>query len=148
VNIIGDFATGTPYSDSKRVSSLYEGNGGNRLNGSINGSRLPATFRVDLQIDKNFPILLGKREEGGPKMGNLNVYLWISNLLNTQNVVNVYRYTGDPLDDGYLNSTRGIQDANNRLSPESFTDYYTMAEENIFNIGIPRTIRLGVRFDF
>lgn len=148
VNIIGDFATGTPYSDSKRVASLYEGNGGNRLNGNINGSRLPSTFRIDLQVDKNFPILLGKNDEGGPKMGNLNVYLWISNLLNTKNVVNVYRYTGDPLDDGYLNSTRGIQDANNQLSTESFTDYYTMAEENIFNLGIPRTIRLGVRFDF
>jgi hypothetical protein len=148
VNVIGDFATGTPYSDSKRVSSLFEGGGGNRLNGSINGSRLPSTFRVDVQVDKSFPILLGKNEEGGPKMGNLNVYLWFANILNTQNVVNVYRFTGDPQDDGYLASTRGIQDAENRLDPESFTDYYTMAEQNPFNFGIPRTIRLGIRFDF
>ena len=148
INIIGDFATGTPYSDSKRVASLFEGNGGNRLNGSINGSRLPATFRIDLQIDKSFPIVLGKREDGGNKMGNLNVYLWFGNLLNTQNITNVYRYTGAPEDDGYLASSRGIQDASVQLSPESWTNYYTMNMQTPFNFAFPRTIRLGVRFDF
>ena len=148
VNILGDFATGTPYSDSKRVASLYEGNGGNRLQGSINGSRLPATFRVDMQIDKSFPVKLGTNKQGNQKMGNINVYLWITNLLNTQNIVNVYRYTGDPQDDGYLADVRGIQDANNRISPSSWTNYYTMNMQTPFNFARPRTIRLGVRFDF
>jgi outer membrane receptor protein involved in Fe transport len=148
INVIGDFATGTPYSDSKRVSSLYEGNGGNRLNGTINGSRLPSTFRIDLQVDKSFPIKLGTKEDGGRKMGNLNVYFWFTNILNKKNIVNVYRYTGDPQDDGYLASPRGIQDAENRLSQASFENYYSMSEKTPFNFGLPATIRLGVRFDF
>ncbi len=148
VNLIGDFGTGTPYSDSKRAASLFEGNGGNQLNGSINGSRLPTTFRVDLQIDKSFPIVLGSKENGDNKMGNLNVYLWFGNLLNTMNIVNVYRFTGVPEEDGYLASVRGIQDAENRLSPESFENYYNMNMQTPFNYAFPRTIRLGVRFDF
>lgn len=148
INLIGDFGTGTPYSDSKRVSSLYEGGGGNRIQGSINGSRLPATFRIDFQIDKGWPVKLGTRKDGNQKFGNLNVYLWITNLLGTKNTVNVYRYTGDPQDDGYLADVRGIQDKSTRLSPSSWENYYTMNMQTPFNFARPRTIRLGVRFDF
>jgi hypothetical protein len=105
---------------------------------------------MDLQIDKSFPIKLGKKSDGDSKMGNLNVYFWFTNLLNTKNIINVYRYTGDPQDDGYLASTRGEQDTFNggRLDSESFTTYYNMKMQTPFNYARPRTIRLGIRFDF
>ncbi len=150
VNIIGDFGSGTPYSDSKRAASLFEGNGGNRLIGSINGSRLPSSFRMDLQVDKSFPVKLGTKSDGERKMGNINVYLWFTNLLNTQNIINVYRYTGDPQDDGYLATTRGIQETYNsgKLDSESFSNYYNMNMQTPFNYARPSTIRLGLRFDF
>jgi hypothetical protein len=36
----------------------------------------------------------------------------------------------------------------NQLDEQSFRDYYTMKVQNAFNISAPRTIRLGVKFDF
>ena len=32
----------------------------------------------------------------------MNLYLWIGNILNTQNINSVYRFTGVSNDDGYL----------------------------------------------
>ena len=148
INFIARFNSGTPYSASKRAASRFEGNGGNQLTGQINGSRLPAQFRLDIQFDKSWPIRLGTDDNGNRKMGNLNVNLWITNLLGTKNINTVYRYTGNPEDDGYLATTRGQQDMANRLDPESFEYYYTTNVQNPFNFGLPRTIRLGLRFDF
>jgi len=146
VNFIGTFNSGTPYSDSKTVSSLFENN--NRLIGQLNGSRLPTTTRLDLQIDQSFPIRLGTDADGNKKMGNLNIYLWIANLINTQNIINVYRYTGSPDDDGYLADPRGEQDIKSRLDPDSFVYYYNTSMRTPLNYGRARTIRLGLRFDF
>ena len=146
VNIIGVFNSGTPYSDSKTVSSLFENN--NRLTGQLNGSRLPSTFRLDLQVDQSFPIKLGSDRDGNKRMGNLNIYFWFANLINTKNITNVYRYTGAPDDDGYLATTRGQQDVRSRLDPDSFVNYYNLTMRTPFNFGRARTIRLGVRFDF
>lgn len=146
INLIGRFNSGTPYSKSKSVSSLFENN--NRLTGQINGSRLPSTFGVDLQIDQSFPIRLGTDADGNKKMGNLNIYLWIANLINTKNVISVYRYTGAPDDDGYLATTRGQQDANSQNDKQSFENYYNISMRSPFAFGHPRTIRLGLRFDF
>ena len=101
-----------------------------------------------MQIDKSWPIKLGTDDNGNRKMGNLNVNLWITNLLGTKNINTIYRYTGNPEDDGYLATTRGQQDMANRLDPESFENYYTTRVQNPYNFGRPRTIRLGLRFDF
>jgi len=148
INFIARFNSGTPYSASKRASSIFERPGGDQLTGQINGSRLPAQFRLDFQIDKSWPIKLGTDDNGNRKMGNLNINLWITNLLGTKNINAVYRYTGNPEDDGYLATTRGKQDIENRLSPESYEYYYTTRVQNPYNYGLPRTIRLGLRFDF
>jgi hypothetical protein len=34
------------------------------------------------------------------------------------------------------------------VDPSSFRNYYSMYVENPFNLGLPRTVRLGVKFDF
>jgi hypothetical protein len=36
----------------------------------------------------------------------------------------------------------------NQTDEQSFRDYYTMKVQNAFNISSPRTIRLGIKFDF
>jgi hypothetical protein len=150
VNLIGIFNTGNPYSASKRTSNLFERGtgGGDQLTGQLNGARLPAQFRLDLQIDKSFPIRLGTAKDGSQKMGNLNVNLWINNILNTANINFVYRATNSPDDDGYLATSRGQLDLNNRINPASYEYYYNAWVQNPFNFNRPRTIRLGVRFDF
>jgi hypothetical protein len=146
INFITTFYSGTPYSRSKSVSSLFENN--NRLTGQINGSRLPSTFRLDFQIDKGWPVRLGSDRDGNKRMGNVNIYLWITNLLNQKTTLNVYRYTGVPEDDGYLATTRGQQEIKQQLDEESFVNYYNLSVASPFNLGRPRTIRFGVRFNF
>jgi hypothetical protein len=78
----------------------------------------------------------------------LQVYVRATNLFNQFNVLNVYRATGNADDDGYLAAAASQTSIQNQIDEQSFRDYYTMKIQNPFNISIPRTIRLGVKFDF
>ena len=60
----------------------------------------------------------------------------------------MYRATGNPGDDGFLLSALGQTAQDNTVSAQSYADYYGMKVNNPFNFGLPRTIRLGVKFDF
>jgi hypothetical protein len=68
--------------------------------------------------------------------------------LNTRNIFGVYRFTGTPDDDGYLASAQFQPLIAQQNSPEAFRNYYSMYTNNPYNLGTPRQIRLGVRFDF
>ena len=74
--------------------------------------------------------------------------LWVTNLLDTRNVVGVYSFTGSPADDGYLASGEGQQAVNASVNPVSFVSLYTtkMANPNLYTL--PRRIQLGARLDF
>jgi len=63
--------------------------------------------------------------------------------------LNVYNYTGNADDDGYLASTQGQLSVNNNPAlSTSFTDQYTIFINNPNNYSRPRTIRIGVLLDF
>jgi hypothetical protein len=78
----------------------------------------------------------------------LNVYVWVTYLLNTRNVRSVHRFTGIPEDDGYLASAQAQQFINQQNSPDSFRNYYSMSMNDPNRLAAPRQIRLGVRLDF
>jgi hypothetical protein len=108
---------------------------------------LPWSYRLDLQLDRTFEIEFGDDKEK-KKSTFLNVYIRATNLLNQFNVLNVYRATGNWDDDGYLAAAANQTSIQNQLDEQSFRDYYSMKIQNPFNISSPRTIRLGVKFDF
>ena len=150
VNLIANIGSGTPYTAS-RVAYSADGTGTPSTEGSVNGSRLPWSFTLDMNIDKNFALKFGKADaEAGEKQKtvNMNVYLWISNVLNSRNIRSVYRYTGVSDDDGYLSAAQFQDDINNQPSPDSYRKYYSTYVDNAGRIGTPRTIRLGLRLDF
>ncbi|NNC81946.1 MAG: hypothetical protein HKN79_00070, partial [Flavobacteriales bacterium] len=90
-----------------------------------------------------------KNDEGEKaKTANLNIYLLINNLLNTQNVVRVYPFTGDPDDDGFLVTPEGQQAVAGAPSPEAYADLYFLRLIDPYNYGLGRTIQLGVKLDF
>jgi hypothetical protein len=68
--------------------------------------------------------------------------------LNQFNVINVYRATGNWNDDGYLAAAEFQTTIQNQIDEQSFRDYYNMKIQNSYNISSPRTIRLGIKFDF
>ncbi|TNE51659.1 MAG: TonB-dependent receptor [Bacteroidetes bacterium] len=91
-------ASGRPYTARQRPERF----GGSGTLGAINGSRLPWRINLDLRLDKTFTLV-----STGKNPLNMNVYLRISNLLNTKNVLGVYPVTGSPTDDGYLATAEG-----------------------------------------
>lgn len=146
-NFIVQARSGTPY--TQQAFATPEGQfgvaGRPQTFGSINGSRLPWNYRVDMRLDKDFK--LTKKKDGRDPL-YINAYLQVQNLLNTENIVNVYSYTGSASDDGYLTSPEGQTIVNSQLSPDSFTELYRQKVNNPTNYGLPRRIRLGVAFSF
>ena len=156
-NIVLRAGSGLPYT---RLKNVVSGNGNNgtqvilglnqpsTLQGDINGSNLPWQYRIDLRLDKNIPIKMGKGTEDKVKLSNLTVYLQVLNLLNTQNILNVYRHTGDPKDDGYLSDPGNQGSINSQVSPTAFVDMYNAKLANPGNFSIPRRVRIGVVLNF
>lgn len=151
INLVGNLGSGTPYSqqqDATGAAGITSLGGASSLEGSINGSRQPSQFTVNLQIDKSFNITLKRKEGEKDRTANLNVYLLVNNLLNTQNIINVYRFTGNPDDDGYLTANQFQAQIANQIDETSFRELYTLKMDNPANYGLARTIQLGLRFDF
>ncbi len=150
VNFTSILGSGTPYSSSSLI--VQEGNfnpPGGRLVGTINGARLPWQFNTDLQLYRDIALTFGKDEgQDKAKKANLNIYLLVTNVFNTRMVTGVYRATGSPDDDGYLAAAQYQSNINAQNDPQSFRDLYALKVDNPYNFGAPRTIRLGVRFDF
>ncbi len=148
LNIFSNIYSGAPYSaqtfitNAAQSNPLYSG-----LDGTTNGSRLPWSYRLDMQLDRTFELAMGK-EEGKKKAVFLNVYIRATNLLNQFNRLSVYRATGNWDDDGFLAAAASQSSIQNQTDEQSFRDYYMMKVQNAFNISVPRTIRLGVKFDF
>ncbi len=136
--------SGEPYNPQSNYTStaLFANNPSPLQKGAINSASLPWTFRFDFVFDRDFSY-----EVAGKKL-NMNAYVQVLNLLNARNVNNVYRATGNPDDDGYLNSPIGDVFVNSQISPGTFSDYYMMKLWNPTNWQLPRRIRLGLRVNF
>jgi outer membrane receptor protein involved in Fe transport len=133
--------SGIPYS---RSSTIYPALLSSQaiLQGSLNGSRLPWQFSIDARVDRDMVINFGEGE--GKKAMYLNVYLQVLNVLNTKNVMGVYRATGNPDDDGYLAAAEWQTQINQQLDPQAYRDLYSIAVNNPYNYSMPRRIRIGV----
>ena len=151
VNLVTIFGSGTPYSNSAQIvqeGAIAGGQGSYRLDGGVNGARLPWQFTADMQLDRGIPLNMGKKEGDKAKAVDLNIYLLITNLLNTRNITGVYRATGSPTDDGYLAAAQYQNDIALQTDPQSYADLYNVKVNDPGNFGAPRTIRLGVRLSF
>ncbi|MCH8298912.1 MAG: hypothetical protein IIC39_00005 [Candidatus Marinimicrobia bacterium] len=109
----------------------------------------PWVYTIDVKFDKAFSI----------SSFEVDLYLYVSNLFNRQNALNVYNSTGDPYDDGFLSDPEL-----SGLIVEALGNTYVALYEAInlqnrqhwlFNNGLdadifgpPRQIRFGMRFNF
>lgn len=145
--------SGFPYSRSSTIVSEAATTDFSRpvLEGSLNGSRLPWQFNADLRVYKGFNVYFGKKEESKDKRKfmNMEVYLQVMNLFNFKNVLNVYRYSGNADDDGFLIDPQTQAYINNRIpDAQSFRELYAMSVANPYNFAQPRRIRLGLLVNF
>jgi outer membrane receptor protein involved in Fe transport len=144
VNFIFRARSGEPYT---RKTDAYE----KIVKGELNGSRLPWHFGIDGKIDKDFVIGMGKKSPEGVRTGKpltVNAFVFVQNIFNIKDVLNVDDYTGRPDNDGYLVDPHGIQDVQQRADPQSFIDIYTVNLINPANINMPRRINVGLQINF
>ncbi len=115
---------------------------GRRTNGPVNQATTPWFYNLDLRVDKTVNIY----------DLDVNFYVYVQNVLNTKNVINVYDRTGNGYDDGFLDSAPG------QTESVQFRDLYNnlnlgnqQAAENVMNVNMfsaPRQIRGGVLINF
>ena len=106
LNLLMQFGSGYPYT----LETISQNNIGDARFQvplePIGYSTTPWTFEVDLRVDKTVTI------------GSLDAmfYIYVQNLLNTQNADNVFIRTGDPANDGWL-----VHQQDRRMPPRSIT---------------------------
>lgn len=155
INLLFRTRSGEPYTRAALATPLVGGDfQSTPIIGTVNGSRLPWQYELSTRINKQFII---KRKSKKDSEGNvvkskapfgLDVYTYITNLLNTRNTLAVYGYTGVGDDDGFLNSPQGQQSLSNFQFQQSYRDLYTMRLASPGNFNNPRRIYIGFTFDF
>jgi outer membrane receptor protein involved in Fe transport len=152
INLLGQFATGQRFTPLE--SSIFSVNDTftSDATGAINSGELPGSARIDLRVDRAFDL--------GLRSSTLKAYVWVQNLFDTETVLAVYRSTGLPDYDGYLDTEGGRSFLDSAADPAGRAfNYgaYTSGPVNIggnqtsaspFFYGQPRRIRLGVLLNF
>ena len=148
VNIQASAVSGRPYTPAQAPDMF----GASGFAGGFNSARKPWTFTIDMRVDKNWTI---SRPESKRRV-NLNVYFRAENLLDARNVTNVYRFTGDPKNDGFLTFRTGesvVQEiANQRegidANEEAYLEAYQWAMLNPGFFVRPRRMFVGAIVEF
>lgn len=135
--------SGRPYTRKEIPGGIGTSFANRITDGSVNGARKPWNFRLGFKLDRNF--IIGKERKNPIR---LNVYLRVSNLFNTQNVMTLYPTTGSPTDDGFLTTTGSSGPGFAASQPASYEMLYNLRMNNPRNISIPRRIFLGLSFAF
>lgn len=145
INLTSFLVSGQPYSKNLVPGAF----GGSGFSGSVNGARLPWNFTTDLNVQKRFPISTSKTSN---KKLWFNAYFRVQNVFNTRNIVDVYKFSNDAENDGFLQSSfgqdriRGIVNTGRDL--DAFLDAYSWRLLAPGNFTLPRRMYVGVILDF
>lgn len=154
LNLLLRTRSGNPYTRAELATPLAGGDfNSSPIVGTINGSRLPWQSELSARLNKNFIIKRGAKQSAeGPSTSMksplmFDVYMYVTNLLNTRNVLAVYGYTGVGDDDGFLASPQGQQSLSLFQFQQSYSDLYNMRLASPGNFNNPRRIYVGFTFD-
>ncbi len=126
-------ASGLPFTPTTIIPIQQAGVPTGRVTARRNSQNMPWTFRIDMRADKTIAI----RDNM-----SVNVYVWVLNLLDRRNVLNVWTATGQPDDSGFLS-----QPAGQALSQREVLQYQVNHKDG-FAYDTPRQIRFGLAFNF
>jgi hypothetical protein len=155
ITLLGIYSSGHPFTRGQGSGNL-EGDARFRQPlEPLNSSTTPATFQVDMRLDKTFDIA---------DLFNLNIYFYVINLFDTENIQNVFMRTGSASDDGYLGDPNqgGQQIATfgedyarvyRALNLDYHQDWYNATTGAAYTTqptiyGPPRQIRFGIRLEY
>jgi len=132
VNLLYQFGSGTAYTPSLTESAIF-GRGWYAPTAALNSAYKPWTSTLDLKIDRNINVA----------GYGVSVYLLVLNVLDTDNVDEVFPGSGDAGNDGYLNTLAGKTWVSG--NPDA-VDFYNARLQDPRNWDAPRQIRLGLSF--
>ena len=140
-NVLLRFGSGLRYTPSKPRTAVFGGQLSDQPIAGLNSGVMPATFNIDMRLDKTF-IVSGV---------NLSLFCVVKNVLNGQNVSAVYNYSGLPDTDGYLTTQAGQNWLNDIAfgggSAAAGEDLYTSRITSPSRWGTPRQVQIGLRVD-
>lgn len=122
-NLLFRFNSGHPYTHVEPLPStrnpFYAGvelnESTNQRDEPVHASNTPWNFNIDLRIDKTISLW---------NLLQMNLYLRVTNLLNTKNTINVYNITGDTYDDGFLSNRQLSQTTIDANGGEQYVEMY------------------------
>ncbi len=139
-NFLITYNSGRPYTPVASVNPLRDQSlFGSKTTQFVNSATMQGILRVDLRVDKQ--ISFGRV--------SLNPYLWIQNLLDRDNIVDVWRSTGQPDNTSFLETAEGraLLQSESTKFPDYESDFRSF-ERDPTNYGLPRLIRLGMKVKF
>jgi hypothetical protein len=129
--MVGHYGSGLPYTVTDNL--------GNRM-GGINEGRLPANYSVDLRFNKDFYV--SKNNDF------FSFFIEVENLFDRRNIIDVYSNTGRPDEDGRRFELTADPDGSGPYTAEDVNRFYRLLARDPQNYSAPRTIRLGLEFNF
>jgi hypothetical protein len=157
LNLLFTFNSGHPFTLANGSAGQQGPDLGGILNNQDSRSRFPAEpigasttpwfYQLDLRIDKTIAIATV----------DVNIYAYVQNILNTQNVLNVYYRTGNAYDDGWLSDPVASGKSVEQYGPKYVALYQVMnLQDNqnqirtngFSNFGVPRQVRVGAKIEF
>jgi outer membrane receptor protein involved in Fe transport len=140
-NFLITYNSGRPYTPVASWNLLTDVTQQGNLTQYVNSAYSPGVFRIDLKADRTFDF--GRF--------SLVPYVWIQNLLNRENFVNVWRSTGEPDNTAYLETAEGQDQREREQAVRGNDDWardYMALERDPTNYGIPRLVRFGLKMKF
>jgi len=132
-------ASGTPYTPTKIFNEVTLAAVSTEPAGPINSRYGPWTSNLDVKATKGF-------DAGGFK---LEAYVWVLNLLDTRNPVQVYGSSGSAAATGWLDTEDGqTYLANAADAGRDGLGLYQLAQNNPNFYTNPRLVRFGLRTNF
>ncbi len=136
INLLLNVGSGTPYTPVVVYDEVSLAAVSTTPTGSLNSRYGPWTSSVDMKINKGFTL-------GGLGM---DAYVWVLNVLDTNNQYGVYESSGSAFTTNYLNTPAGQQFLADQ--GQAGRDAYELAESNPDLFGNPRLVRFGLRANF
>ena len=125
------------------INFIYENSGVRNGQRYIVQDYTPSILNFDLKIEKSFNI---------SNDFNLDVYLYVVNLFDYQNIYNVFTNTGKPDDDGYIDYLNSLNYSEEKLAQvtrlhQLLVDYNPGGGQQTF-YGPPRQIGFGIKLNY
>ena len=130
LNALFSFNSGRPYTTRELPVTAFADDG--LVKSTKNQVYTGWNLRFDAKLDKTVKVA----------KTNLNFYVYILNLFNSELINKVYGSTGRPDDNGYLNTPTGA------ASSQLYKDNFNIRVADITNWGTPRQVRFGIKLSF